>query len=103
MIAQATPDTVVLNAVTTNPARWSPVLYKFVKQDPQKKANPDAPVTKFIEGITLSGFSADHENLYKLVSAVNNSTMFASVELKDMRREKYLEQEAIAFEIQCHW
>ena len=103
MLAKSTPDTVVLSAVTTNPAKWSPVLNKFVKQGPNTKVKRDKLMIKFIEGVTIRGFAVDHENLYKLVSAVNVSKMFASVELKDMRRDKYLDQEAIAFEIQCYW
>ncbi|MHC4798228.1 MAG: hypothetical protein ACYTF1_16465 [Planctomycetota bacterium] len=76
MLAKSTPDTVVLSAVTTNPARWSPVLHKFIKQGLNTKVKRDKPVTKFIEGITIRGFAVDHASLYKLVSAVNVSKMF---------------------------
>jgi Tfp pilus assembly protein PilN len=104
MLAHAAPEKVVLTNVSTEPPKWTPNLAR--KPDDRtsprsaKKQSQDKPI---LSGILVRGYAVDHEELAAFVAAVQESEAFAAINLGDARRETFLGQDAIAFELQCNW
>ncbi|UCD30567.1 MAG: PilN domain-containing protein [Planctomycetota bacterium] len=103
MFSKVAPDKIVLTTMNTNPTRWSPALQKLANKNQNTKNKQKLTALKFVEGITIRGYAAGHQDLSKFIAAINNVRMFSLVDLKDMKRDLYLSQEAILFEIQCYW
>jgi len=102
-LAQSTPEKVVLTAVSTNPPKWAPGLGETPKTGPGNKNGKDVRAKPLIEGISIQGYAVDHNDLSKFMAAVLATDAFAAVDLKRAQRERFLEQDAIKFELQCHW
>ena len=103
MLAGSTPERVVLCAVSTEPAKWSPALASLPDRRSNKRTAERIPVKPLIEGITVRGYAVDHDDLSKFMAAMSGSRAFASIDLKQARRERFMEEDAIAFEIECQW
>lgn len=100
-LATSTSPRVTLTAVTTEPARWSASL----EADLMIGATPKAgvPSTPLLTGLTVRGYAGDYEELAAFVKGVQMSNAFASLSLREARRDKYLDQDVVSFELQCRW
>ena len=92
---------VTLTAISTDPARWSAVLDADAGTNATGKSGAPAPA--LLTGLTVRGFATDYEELAAFVKGVQNANAFASLNLREARRDKYLEQEVVSFELQCRW
>lgn len=103
VLAEAVPEKVVLTAVSTTPPKWSSSLSQKSKERPRRKAKDATEVKRVLEGIVVRGHAADHDDLAKFMAAIQASNAFASIDLVDARRDPFLGQQAIGFELQGHW
>jgi Tfp pilus assembly protein PilN len=106
LLAELTPDKVVITAVSTDPPQWSPALRgraADARHGGQSGRGAATPVPRLIEGLTVNGVAVDHGDLSKFMAALHQSQSFADVDLRQARRERYLDREAILFELQCRW
>lgn len=99
-LSQAMPDNVVLTTLSTDPAQWTSALKPVLAS---ASGQVQGQGRKLVEGVILNGRAADHADLAALVAALHASGVFESVDLRQARREKYLEHEAIVFELNCRW
>jgi Tfp pilus assembly protein PilN len=103
-VARATPERVVITSVATDPPQWDPSFKTptmVVSTAGNSAEQPEA--RKILEGIVIVGHAVDHQDLATLLSALHASRLFASIDLKQAKREKFLDQDAVTFELQCHW
>jgi Tfp pilus assembly protein PilN len=100
-IAQATPEKVVLSSLSTDPPDWNPGL----RAGSVVAAGPDQKEIKrqVINGIIISGHAVDLVDLSAFMAAIHASGSFASIDTKEARREKFMNQDAIRFELICRW
>lgn len=99
-LAQATPERVVLLSLTTDPPDWNPALRTMaVAVGPDQKEDK----RQMLKGVILSGQAVDHNDLSMFMAAIQTSGTFASIDLKEARREKFMNQDAIRFELHCRW
>jgi Tfp pilus assembly protein PilN len=103
MLGDATPDRVILAGIATDPPRWSKVREKVPERGSGPKTDKSAEAKPLIKGIVINGFAVDHDDLAKFMSALQAAEAFASIDLKDFRRDTVLSQEAVAFELRCQW
>ncbi len=99
------PERVTLTALSTDPPRWSPSLQpapRPASAGPAPKA-ADAPPPQLLEGVSLKGLAPAHQDLAGLMSALQKSGVFASLDLRDMRRDASREEGAMTFELHCRW
>jgi Tfp pilus assembly protein PilN len=109
LLAETTPDKVVITAVSTDPPQWSPALRSTASGGVlrPRAAGPHIAAgemaRRLIEGVTLSGYAAEHGDLSAFMAALHASQSFADLDLRQARRDRYLGREAILFELQCRW
>ncbi|GMU20029.1 MAG: hypothetical protein AMXMBFR13_01300 [Phycisphaerae bacterium] len=101
LLAQAAPARVTLTATATDPPRWSTHLGSGEPPDQNEKSKTALP--PMLQGMVLRGYAADHSDLSRFIRNLHASSAFASIHLKEARRDRYMENEAIAFELQCRW
>lgn len=102
VFAQAAASETTLTSVLTNPPKWSPALSVAELASAQPAAARSEP-PRMLEGLSVRGCAADHEGVSSFVKRLQEANAFASVNLVEVRRDKYLERDVIAFEIQCRW
>jgi hypothetical protein len=100
-LAAAASPRVTLTAVTTDPARWTAGLDADVAVGATPKSG--ASNTAMLTGLTVRGYAGDYEELAEFVKGVQAANAFASLSLREARRDKYLEQDVVSFELQCRW
>lgn len=98
-IGRATPENVVLSAISTDPPQWVPSLRRTAQPGTATKTE----TRKVVEGITIMGHAAEHGDVSALVSAMYGSGVFERIELRQARRDSSQGREAIAFELSCRW
>lgn len=103
ILGNATPEKVVLVAIATNPPRWMPRRDRAQTKEPRGRSEEPPEAKPSIKGIVLNGYAADHDDLGKFMASLRASGAFASIDLKDFRRDQFLSQDAIMFELRCHW
>jgi len=104
-LAQATPESVVLVAIATDPPKWMrtrPTVVLAKKNKGKKDKTESAPESP-IKGAKVSGYAVDHEGLSEFLAALHAAKLFDAVDLQRMRRDQLQGQEAIAFELQGSW
>ncbi|GMV98270.1 MAG: PilN domain-containing protein [Phycisphaerae bacterium] len=101
VFAQAAADRTTLTAVSTDPPKWTPNLGAAEVAAARPDAKSDIP--RVIEGLTVRGCAADHDDVSGFVSRLQAARAFASVNVLEVRRDKYLEKDVISFEIRCRW
>ena len=101
VFAQAASSHVFLTSISTEPARWSPALEPHVRAGTSAKTGQVTP--GLLQGLTVSGYAGDYEELSKFVKGLQEIKAFASLSLKEARKDKYLDQEVVSFDLQCHW
>lgn len=99
--SNATGSQITLTAVSTDPARWSPSLGAAEMNVAPTKGKTEAP--RVLEGLTVRGCAKDHMDVSNFIKSVNEAKAFETLNLLDVRRDKYMDQDVIAFEIQCRW
>ena len=103
LLGNATPDRVILAGISTDPPRWVQAREQPAKPGSGHKADESTETKPLIKGIVISGFAIDHDDLAAFMSALQAAEAFASIDLKDFRRDAFLSQEAVAFELRCQW
>jgi Tfp pilus assembly protein PilN len=101
VFSQAAPSRVVLTAISTDPSRWSPSLSQSEKA--VTKTGAGQPPPSLLTGLSLHGRAADYEDMTRFISNLQNAGAFASLSLKQARRDKYQERDVIVFELYCRW
>ena len=103
-LAKATPERVTITSVATDPPQWDPGFKTPVLVASAGNGTSTEPqARKILDGIVIQGHAADHQDLAAFLNGLHASRLFASIDLKQAKREKYLEQDAVGFELQCHW
>jgi len=90
---------VTLTAVSTDPARWSAML----DADATTSAKDSQAGPTLLTGVTVRGYAADYQELAAFVKGVQDANVFAGLNLREAKRDKYLEQDVVSFELQCRW
>ncbi len=104
-MTRAVPERVVLSSIMTEPAQWSTSL----QAGPVALSAGAATAVnvldnrRLIDALVVQGRAADHGDLAAFISGVHATRMFATIELKQARREKFMDKEAITFELSCRW
>lgn len=101
VFGQAASTRVVLTAISTDPPRWSPNLSADEMAVTTVKAKQ--PSQGPLAGLSVHGRAADYEDLTDFISNLQAMEAFASLNLKQARRDKYLDRDVISFELQCRW
>ena len=102
-LADATVENVFLTTVSTLPARWTPALADTKSDANPGPSDPKQPTQRVIDGIHVRGYAAAHGDLARFIAAIHEADAFASIDLKDARRDAFLGQDAIRFELECGW
>ncbi len=98
--AQAASPRVVLTSISTDPPRWTPGM----GLDGQVTAKTGgASPQGLLAGLSARGYAADYDDLTRFIGNLQAAGAFASLELREAKRDKYMEQDAISFELQCRW
>lgn len=100
LFSQAASTHVILTEMSTIPPKWSPDLSEELLVTAEK--NKAEPVV-LLHGLTVRGCAADYEELTQFISQLQALEAFASLNLREARRDKFLEQDVISFELQCRW
>lgn len=89
---------VTLTAITTEPGRWSPSL----DADAANNKN-SSPPPALLTGLSVRGYATDYPELAAFVKGVQDAKAFATLNLREARRDKYLDQDVLSFELECRW
>ena len=103
LLGNATPEKVVLTGVATSPPRWIPQRGKSSEKSAGRRSRKSPEAKPMVDGIVIRGCAADHDDLSKFMAALQESGAFASIDLKDARRDQFLTQDAIVFDLRCQW
>lgn len=103
LIAEQAPERMVLTHLATTPGRWTPALQpRTVRAGPDRNGEePEGP--RLLDGVTIRGYAADHHDLSTFMIRLQDADAFRTIDLKDVRRERHLERDAVLFELQCRW
>ena len=102
-LGNATPERVLITSVQTNPPQWAPGTYLAAVQAAADSKDRTRMMPPLLTGITITGYAVDHQDLSAFMAAVHGSGLFASMDLRQARRERFLDSEAIRFTMDCHW
>jgi Tfp pilus assembly protein PilN len=102
-LAHITPNRVMLTSISTDPPRWAPNILGTIATGAVEVSGPGRPARALLRGVTLIGQAVDHQDLATFMAAIHGTNIFASMDLRQARREKIGEQESIMFELECHW
>ncbi len=100
-LAQATPERVVITAVSTDPPQWTPALRAAMVSGGGMVTTGET--RRLIDGIMISGHAADHADLSAFVSEMYRGGLFSMIELRQVRRDRLMERDVIVFELNCRW
>lgn len=100
-LADLAPERVMLNEITTNPPKWTPPVASSAKLAASKQKIP--PPAVLIKGVTIRGCAMEHSDLAEFLTALGQARPFATVTVKEARRDTVLDQPMIAFELECEW
>lgn len=101
-LARITPGRVLITSIGTNPPQWTVGLLASNNVGPSS-ATGKTPTKSILNGVRLTGQAIDHQDLAALMAAIHATNTFASLDLKQARREKVGDHEAINFELDCEW
>ena len=104
MLSQITPGRVMLTSVSTDPPQWTVgLLSGGTGVGEASNSATGASARPVLRGVRLTGQAVDHQDLALFMAAIHGSNTFASLDLRQARRERIGEQESITFELECHW
>lgn len=105
VLAKALPENVVLSSLATEPPRWTRGRAMPVRSETavQGEKPVETQVQPVIEGLAISGYAVEHGHLAEFVAALQASGAFSAIDVSSAKRDKYLSQEAILFELRCRW
>lgn len=101
LLAQSASSRVTLVAVATDPPKWTQTLSLHETAAAPTRGKTEAPL--LLEGLNVRGYAVDHDDLARFISRLQAADAFATLSLKEARRDKYMEQDVISFEIECRW
>jgi Tfp pilus assembly protein PilN len=101
-LAQITPGRVLLTSISTDPPQWTIGLLANANVGPDSGTGKGAGKS-ILRGVRLTGQAVDHQDLSALMAAIHGTNTFASLNLKQARRERMGEHETINFELECQW
>lgn len=94
-MSEAIPSRVVLSTISTDPPQWPVNILNDL--------NAGRGSRPILSGVRLTGQAIDHQDLTAFMSAIHASNLFASLDLRQARRERVQERDAILFELECRW
>lgn len=101
VFSEAASSRVMLTAICTDPPKWSPALGLSETTPVAAKAGAEAPA--LLAGLNVRGVAGDYDDLTRFISQLQKAGAFASLSLKDARRDKHMERDVVSFELQCRW
>jgi len=101
-LARITPGRVLLTSIGTDPPQWTIGLLTNTNGGGDSGAGKGGGKS-ILRGVRLTGQAVDHQDLAALMAAIHGTNTFASLDLKQARRERIGDHEAINFELECQW
>ncbi len=101
LIGTQMPAEVWLTDIATIQAESQTTYPDQTTDDKNKASQPvmlDGP-----QGIRLTGYSIEHEQLYEFMSSLKAMTQFGNVELEQTGTEPVLQGTAVRFVLRCDW
>jgi Tfp pilus assembly protein PilN len=101
-LTRITPARVLLTSIGTNPPQWTIGLLAGNNVGSTPGAGK-VTARRILSGVRLTGQAIDHQDLAALMAAIHATNTFASLDLKQARRERIGDHETINFELDCEW
>lgn len=102
-LSQITPGRVLITSISTDPPQWTAGLLAASSIVADTTATTKGPQRALIRGVRVTGRAIDHQDLAAFMASIHGTSTFATIDLRQARRERTGDQEAITFELECHW